>query len=69
MRQWADLAPVAFLAGAAAALPSFIDRASPNTQVTRKTAQAKAEAREVAVAKTRAAQAATVGAMSLSEET
>jgi hypothetical protein len=26
MRQWADLAPVAFLAGAAAALPSFIDR-------------------------------------------
>jgi hypothetical protein len=26
IRQWADLAPVAFLAGAAAALPSFIDR-------------------------------------------
>jgi hypothetical protein len=26
MRQWEDLAPVAFLAGAAAALPSFIDR-------------------------------------------
>jgi hypothetical protein len=24
--QWADLTPVAFLAGAAAALPSFIDR-------------------------------------------
>jgi hypothetical protein len=27
MRRWADLVPVAFLAGAAAALPSFIDRA------------------------------------------
>jgi hypothetical protein len=26
VRHWADLAPVAFLAGAAAALPSFIDR-------------------------------------------
>jgi hypothetical protein len=26
MRQWEDLAPVAFLAGAAAALPSFIDK-------------------------------------------
>jgi hypothetical protein len=26
MRHWADLAPVAFLAGAAATLPSFIDR-------------------------------------------
>jgi hypothetical protein len=26
MRRWEDLAPVVFLAGAAAALPSFIDR-------------------------------------------
>jgi hypothetical protein len=26
MRQWSDLAPVAFLAEVAAAIPSFIDR-------------------------------------------
>jgi hypothetical protein len=42
MRQWADLAPVAFLAGAARQPPSppSSTAASPNAQVTRKTAQA-----------------------------
>jgi hypothetical protein len=42
MRQWADLAPVAFLAGAAAVLPSFIGR---------RITKAKAGAEEAAAAK------------------
>jgi hypothetical protein len=49
--------------------PPSSTAASPNTQVTRKTAQANTGAGEAAAAKTRAAQAAAVGDMSPSEET
>jgi hypothetical protein len=71
MRQWADLAPVAFLwQERQPPSPPSSTAASPNTQVTRKTAQAKAGAAGgAAAAKTRAAQAAAAGVMCPSEET
>jgi hypothetical protein len=60
MHQWADLAPVAFLAGAAAALPSFIDRRNTKHTGNKESGAGKGRGSGSGAAKTRAAQAAAV---------